>query len=88
MAVLESLPLRQQVLTAENSVLNFPHSSRIPPIFRDFSPANRTAENGLWWKGLILIRLFLWSRYEQSEFVKLQRRILSDHKAIVCRMQT
>ena len=79
----ESLPLRQQVLTAEKSRRLFPRNTRKMPIFRDSSSANRTAEKGpLDSEGGISLA-FLWMAHGQSGFEAGIRRMQCDHKPAI-----
>jgi len=64
----ECLPLRQQVLTAENSRPKLPRNSRNTPIFRDYSSANRTAESGLPTENGVTVPAFLCKAPARSGF--------------------
>jgi hypothetical protein len=86
MAVIESLPLRQTVWTAENSCLSFPQNYRITPIFGDLCSTSRTAENGLLRKGPTLFALFLRRVDKQSDLQAPVERTVGDHK--MCSLRT
>jgi hypothetical protein len=74
------LPAPPRSLNCREISLALRRNARIMPIFRDYSQANRTAENGLLGIECGTVLAFLRKAHAQSGFEEDMRRMQCDHK--------